>query len=153
MKRTTIVAAALLVGAWSLGAKPSKGQGAAAFRMHGAAEVQFKAVEGMQGIETARLWGDMGRNADWGSLFKFKAGTDTGWHRHSAHIHLVMVSGTLSLQPEGGDAAELTAGAFADEAAGVAHRTVCKEGADCVFLIHTNKKFDFVKAPEPGAKK
>ena len=153
MKRATVVAAALLAGAWSLGAKPAKEKGAAAFRMHPADQAEFKAVEGIEGVETARLWGDMAKDADWGTLFRFKAGTDTGWHLHSGHLHLVMVSGTLSLHPQGGEAAELSTGSFVDEAAKVVHRTVCKEGADCVFLIHGNKKFDFVKAPEPGAKK
>jgi hypothetical protein len=149
MTRTTTVLSAALLAALALGAKTDGG--ARKYKLLTADQVQFKPVEGMQGIQTAQLWGDMGKNGDWGGIFKFAAGKDVGWHTHSSRIHLVMISGTLSIQPEGGEPTELSAGAYADDPGKVKHRTICKEGADCVFFIHMSKKFDFLEAKEPSA--
>jgi hypothetical protein len=157
MKRTTMVLAAALLAFLSVGAKQAggaKSDAAAArkYRITTADQVQLKDVEGMQGVQAAQLWGDMNKDGDWGGIIKFKAGTDMGWHTHTSRIHLVMISGTLSIQPEGGAATELRAGAYADDPGKVKHRTMCTEGEDCVFVLHMTKKFDFLKAKEPAAK-
>lgn len=131
------------------GAAASKGK---IFDFVTAEQVQFEDAPNMEGIQLAQLWGDRTKNVDSGTLIKFKAGTDTGWHYHSNAIHLVSISGALTIEPEGGQPTELRATAYADEAAKVKHRTTCPGPEDCVFVIHMVKKFDFVKA-EAGAKK
>jgi quercetin dioxygenase-like cupin family protein len=144
------------------GASATKGKGAAksaaaagkgkTFHFVSADQVQFEDVPNMEGIQLAQLWGDRSKDGDSGTLIKFKAGTDTGWHYHSNAIHLVSISGALTIEPEGGQPTELRANAFADEAAKVRHRTTCPGPDDCVFVIHMEKKFDFVKA-DAGASK
>jgi hypothetical protein len=170
MRRATMVAAGVLLATLGMGsstqggtakpgaaeaAKPAgdKAGGSAkrTYKLTPADQVQFKDVEGMKGIQAAQLWGNMSKDGDWGAILKFAAGTDVGWHTHTSHIHLVMISGTLNIQPEGGEATDLKAGAYADDPGKVKHRTMCKEGEDCVFFLHMAKKFDFIKAKEPGA--
>lgn len=150
MKRTKMALAGALLASLAIGAKSDAGA-AKKYRMTPAEQVQFKDVAGMQGVQAKQLWGDMNKDGDWGGFIKFDAGTDMGWHTHTSRIHLVMISGTLSIQPEGGEPTELRAGAYADDPGKVKHRTVCKEGADCVFFLHMTKKFDFLKAKEPAA--
>jgi anti-sigma factor ChrR (cupin superfamily) len=149
MRRPTLWISAVLLAALAIGAKAGAGTGRKV-RMVTADRVQFKDAEGMPGLQIAPLWGDMSKNGDWGSLIKFKAGTDVGWHTHTGGTQLVVVSGTLIVEPEGGAPGELTSGAYAEEPATVKHRTVCKEGEDCVFLLHMTKRFDFLKAKEPA---
>lgn len=157
MRRATMAIAASVLSLLAIAAKPqgagakSEARAARSYQLVTADAVQFKDVEGMQGVQTAQLWGDLSKDGDWGALLKFKAGTDVGWHTHTSRIHLVMVSGTLSIHPEGGSPTELRAGSYADDPGKVKHRTVCKEGEDCIFLLHMTKKFDFLAAKEPGA--
>jgi quercetin dioxygenase-like cupin family protein len=144
------------------GVSATKGKGAAksaaaagkgkTFHFVTADQVHFEDAPNMVGIQLAQLWGDRAKDGDSGTLIKFKAGTDTGWHYHSNAIHLVSISGALTIEPEGGQPTELRANAFADEAAKVKHRTTCPGPEDCVFVIHMSKKFDFVKA-DAGASK
>ena len=158
MSRTTMVLGAALVAAVAIaarsdaasGAKAPAGAGAKAYGVIDAGALQFKEA-GVEGVQTAQLWGDMSKDGDWGAVFRFKAGTDVGWHTHSGRVHLVMISGTMNITPEGGAPTDLAAGAFADDPGKVKHRSMCKEGADCLFLIHMTKKFDFLKADEPTA--
>jgi hypothetical protein len=155
MKRVMcIVGAAVLLLAGPAAAAQSKGgsKGGGTFKFKVAEDVQFKDAEGLPGIQVAPLWGDMGKNGDWGALIRFKAGTDSGWHHHSAALHLVMLSGTLTIEPEGGKPTELRTNAYVDEPAKVKHRTMCAT-EDCVFVLHGSKKFDFVPVKDAMAGK
>jgi quercetin dioxygenase-like cupin family protein len=147
MRKTLVVVALALAAGGVLAKQQGK------YRITTADQVQFKDAEGLAGVQLAPLWGDMGKGGDSGTLVKFEAGTDMGWHTHTNRIHLVMLSGTLEITPEGGEPTELTTGAYADDPGKVRHRTVCKEGEDCVFVLHLSKKFDFLKAQAPAAKK
>jgi quercetin dioxygenase-like cupin family protein len=136
----SLAGAALALLATGAAAKPQAGK----YLIRTADQVEFKDAKGFEGVQTAQLWGDLSKDGDWGALFKFKAGTDAGWHRHTSRIHLVMISGTLSIEPEGGQPTELRAGSYALDPGKLRHRTMCVQGEDCVFVLHMTKKFDFL---------
>jgi quercetin dioxygenase-like cupin family protein len=126
---------------------PAKKAAAPAYKSWGASEMKFADMEGAKGVSAAALWGDS-KKGEYGSIIKFAAGTDMGWHTHTNRVRLVMVSGTLVIEVKGQPAKELGPGAFAEESGKVVHHTSCKAGADCVFFVHQHGKFDVVPVEE-----
>jgi quercetin dioxygenase-like cupin family protein len=98
-------------------------------------------MEGLPGAQQATLWGDIAKG-EHGALYKWPAGTTAPLHWHTNGEHGVVVSGTLTLAPEGGSAKELPAESYVSMAGGTKHATTCTAAADCVFFIHREGKFD-----------
>ena len=97
------------------------------------------------------LWGDPARGGGYGMLIRFRAGFDRGWHLHTHPVHAVMISGTLTVEPESGAPQDLTAGSGVNEVAGARYRLACKGGSDCVFLLTGEDRFDTIDAGPPAA--
>lgn len=114
-----------------------------AFKISPAADIKFNDVEGMKGAQVAPLWGDMKKGA-YGALFKWVGGFDAGWHTHSHPVRVVAVSGTFTLETEAQNLKELAPGSYVLDPGKLKHRSGCKAGADCVFLVEQDFAFDFI---------
>lgn len=111
---------------------------------------QVKFVEVMPGVQKSDLWGDCDKGAH-GTLTKFKAGLMNPLHSHTSDIRLIVVSGTMVFQSEGGPEVRLGPGSYLLQKSGLKHISGCAEGADCLFFEEQSDKFDFipVEAPKP----
>lgn len=124
-------------------AKPA----APVYKTWAASDLKWADTEGAKGVSGTVLWGDPTKG-EYGSINKFVAGTDMGWHTHTNRLRLVVLSGTLVIEVKGQPAKELGAGSYADDPGRVLHRTSCKVGADCLFFVHQHGKFDLLPAEE-----
>ncbi len=145
MKRLLTVCGviALTMGAGALG----RAAAASGFRFWDASALQFKDTP-KKGIQRAVLWGDPGKGK-YGLMVRYSAGTEHGWHTHSNPFHLVVISGTLVIEPEGSAPQELGPGSGASEVANAKHNTKCEKGADCVFFLTGLERFDVKPAMKP----
>ena len=114
-----------------------------AFKIWPAADIKFTDAEGMKGAQIAPLWGDMKKGA-YGAYFKWVGGFDAGWHTHSSPVYVSTVSGIFTLEIEGQPAKEMGPGSYTFDPGKTKHRSGCKAGADCIFLVHQNAAFDFL---------
>ena len=97
------------------------------------------------GVKLAVLWGDPGKGAH-GAMHKFPGGFAAPLHFHSAGHHVVVVSGTLLLTPEGEAEKSLPAGSYFSFTGKKKHVTKCAPGADCVLFIDCGGPWDVVMA-------
>lgn len=103
-----------------------------------------KWVDGpMKGLSVATLWGDTGKGP-YGTLKKVPAGTDFGWHTHSAEQKIVAISGTFDFQVEGQEMKQLATGSYVYVPANVKHNSKCREGSDCMWLEESTGKMDYL---------
>ena len=108
-----------------------------------AGDVKWVENPAMKGAWVAPLWGDPSKGA-YGALKKVAAGTEFGWHTHTADQKVVSVSGTFDFQLEGGETKELVPGSYVFLPGGTKHKTACKAGADCVYFEEQPGKSDLV---------
>lgn len=115
-------------------------------------EVKWTPMPGLAGAMQSPLWGtpDQGEH---GVLYKWPAGTTVADHHHSNGDRGVVVTGTMTLAVEGAKPKELPPGSYFSLGGGVKHATACKKGADCVFFIQREGKFDVVMAAATDKKK
>ncbi|MFZ9521763.1 MAG: cupin domain-containing protein [Silvanigrellaceae bacterium] len=111
-------------------------------------EVAWKDVQGTP-LKTADLWGDQTKGAH-GRYLKLPGGFEAGMHSHAAPYHGVLISGTW-LHWEEGTPVELAPGSYVMQPGKIDHNDKCKEGADCVVLLISDKKADYI--PAKSAKK
>lgn len=113
---------------------------------------ELKWVESTQakGVQQAVVWGDAAKGAH-GSFAKFASGAETPLHTHAATGRSVVISGTIISAPEGQKPKELAPGSYFSLPGGMAHRTSCKAGAECVIFSHWLGAFDLT--PVEGGKK
>jgi quercetin dioxygenase-like cupin family protein len=139
-----VVALALGAGALARAAAPAR------FQFWDPADLKFK--ETAKGLERATAWGNPDQG-EFGLVIRYQAGTEgRGWHSHSHPIHLTVISGTVVFEGEGTAPRELGPGAGVTEPAKAKHRTRCKEGPDCLFLISGSKGYDVIPAEKTAAK-
>ena len=95
---------------------------------------------GPPGVMVASLWGDMAKGA-YGALVKFPAGVKHPLHTHYSDIKTVIVSGTFTYAPEGGEEKSYGAGSYLFIPGGSKH--ISGTGADgCTFFMEQSGKFD-----------
>ena len=124
-------------------AKKAAKPAAPAYKVVPAADMKWADNEAAKGVSSTVLWGDPTKG-EYGSINKFVAGTDMGFHTNTNRVRLVVLSGTLVIEVKGQAARELGPGSFADDPGKIVHRTSCKVGADCVFFVHQHGKFDIL---------
>jgi len=110
-----------------------------------ASQMRWEPMPGIDGATQAPLWGHPS-NGEYGALYRWPAGTTVPLHSHTHGDHGVIVSGTLVLATEGKPAVELGPGSYFSFGSGVRHTTACKAGADCLFVVHREGKFDVTMA-------
>jgi quercetin dioxygenase-like cupin family protein len=80
------------------------------------------------------------------AFHKFKAGFNAGLHTHSSDIAFAVLSGTVTLAPEGGETKKLPPGSYAFQPHGVRHVTGCDPASDCLIFTVASGKFDLIPA-------
>jgi len=101
----------------------------------------------------ATVKGDAAKGAH-ASFIKLPAGFSAPLHHHTADHHVAVVSGTVTLTPEGGAAKSLGPGSWFQFTGRKRHVTTCETGADCVLYVVSNGAWDLVPAEAPkGAPK
>jgi len=109
-----------------------------------AADVKFAETEGVNGSQSATLWGDMKKGA-YGAFVKWPAGFETPWHIHSHPIRAVVVQGTFTAEVKGQAVRELGPGSYLYDPGHSSHKSGCKAGGgECVFLITQSAAFDII---------
>ena len=108
-------------------------------------------ADGPPGVKMAVLWGDPKKGAH-GAMHKLPAGFSAPLHHHTAGHHVVVVSGTIELTPEGEAVKKLGAGSYFSFTGKKKHTTTCAAGAECVLFVDCGGAWDVVMA-DGGAKK
>jgi quercetin dioxygenase-like cupin family protein len=96
------------------------------------------------GTKVANLWGDSKKGGPFGMLVKFDAGLMHPLHHHTHPLKLVMIAGTLIHKAENGTENKLGPGSYLLQGGGNKHISGCVAGAECLFLLTSNAKFDFI---------
>lgn len=99
-------------------------------------------------VKMATVKGDSQKGAH-AAFIKLPAGFSAPLHSHSADHHVVVVTGTLTLTPEGGTAKQLGPGAWFEFTGKRKHTTACGAGADCVLFSVAAAAWDLVPADAP----
>lgn len=105
--------------------------------------------KGAPGVKIADLWGNH-ENGAFGALLKLPAGFAAPLHTHTSDMRVVIVSGIYIQAPEGRPEFRLGPGSYFFQPGGdYRHTTSCDKGADCVFFVESQGKFD-LKTVETG---
>lgn len=96
----------------------------------------------------ATVKGDSAKGAH-ASFVKLPGGFSAPLHFHSADHHVVVVSGTMSMAPEGAAAKKLAAGSWFEFTGKMKHVTTCEAGPDCVLFVVGEAAWDLVPAEAP----
>ena len=116
-----------------------------------AADMKWKDV--IPGVTQSVLWGDPDTGA-YGAITRFKAGVQHKLHTHENDIKIIVISGTLTYQPDGGEMKKLGPGSYLVQPAGKKHMSGAGPEADCVFVQQSSGKFTLTFVEEkPAAKK
>ena len=105
-----------------------------------------------KGTHIAKLWGDYTKGGPYGVLVKFDAGVMHPIHHHTQTLKTVIVSGTFVFKPEGGTETKLGPGSFLKQQGNKKHESGCAAGAECVFFMTSNDKFDYLDDSGAAAK-
>ena len=120
--------------------------------MVAASELKWVDQAGTPGVQVAVVEGDATKGAHH-AFHKFPGGFSAPLHHHSSDHYGSVVSGSVTITPEGMPGKTLGAGSFFEFHGGMKHTTTCEAGADCVLLIDCRGKWDVVMAEaKKGAK-
>jgi anti-sigma factor ChrR (cupin superfamily) len=116
-------------------------------------DLKWVPMPGLEGAQQVPLWGDP-TTGPHGIFYKWPAGTKVPLHTHTHADRGIVISGTLTLAPDGAAAKKLPAGSYFAMAGGTKHATACEPGAACVFFIEREGPFDVTMvegAPIPAS--
>ena len=94
-------------------------------------------------VKMATLWGDPAKGPH-GAFHKFPAGFEAPLHHHTANHHVVVVSGTMTLTPEGEAGKKLGPGSYFSFTGMKKHTTKCEAGSECLLFIDCAGPWDVV---------
>jgi quercetin dioxygenase-like cupin family protein len=94
-------------------------------------------------VKMAVLWGDPAKGAH-GALHKFPAGFAATLHHHTANHHVVVVSGNVTITPDGEAGKKLGPGSYFSFTGKKKHTTACDAGAECVLFVDAAGPWDIV---------
>ncbi len=144
MKRITILMLLMLVGLFVAGGSNAIAQKKKMKKeatLWTAGDIKWEQMkDGPPGTMTATLWGDGSKGA-YGAFVKFPGNTKHPLHTHSSDIKTVIVSGTFTYAPEGGEEKQYGPGSYLLIPANVKHTS--GSGPDGVtFFMEQPGKFD-----------
>jgi quercetin dioxygenase-like cupin family protein len=84
------------------------------------------------------------KGGPYGVLVKFDAGLMHPIHHHSQTLKTVIISGTFVFTPDGGTETKLGPGSYLKQQGNKKHISGCAPGAECVFFMTSNDKFDYL---------
>jgi len=108
-----------------------------------AAEVRWGDLPGVPGARQALLWGDPERS-DHGTLDRWPAGASIPARVAPHDIHIVVFTGTLTIEIDGEEAGQFGPGSFVRIPEGARYAPGCEAAGECNFVKH-------VPGPETAA--
>jgi quercetin dioxygenase-like cupin family protein len=94
------------------------------------------------GVQMFVVWGNPNRGASM-ILLKFPAGTDVGWHWHTAAYQGVVIQGKHTHTFKGAAPQTGGPGSVWSQPARQVHDDKCEEGGDCIVVAYFHGKLDF----------
>jgi quercetin dioxygenase-like cupin family protein len=94
------------------------------------------------GVQMFVVWGNPNKGAS-EILLKFPAGTDVGWHWHTAAYQGVVIQGKFTHTFKGAAPQTGGPGSVWSQPARQVHDDKCEEGADCIVAALFHGKLDF----------
>jgi quercetin dioxygenase-like cupin family protein len=101
-------------------------------------------------VKMSVVWGDPAAGA-FGAFLKFPAGFEAPLHHHTADHHVIVVSGTAILTPEGEAPKRLGPGSTFSFTGAKKHTTACDAASECVLFVDDSGKWDLVMADVKAA--
>ena len=95
------------------------------------------------GLEMFVVWGNPNRGASM-ILLKFPAGTDVGWHWHTAAYQGVVIQGKHTHTFKGAAPQTGGPGSVWSQPARQVHDDKCEDGAECIIVAYFHGKRDFM---------
>jgi len=94
------------------------------------------------GVQMFVVWGNPKEGAS-GVLIKFPAGTDAGWHWHTAAYYGVVIQGKATHTVQGAAPQTGGPGSVWSQPGGQVHDDKCEEDGDCIEFAYFDGKLDF----------
>jgi quercetin dioxygenase-like cupin family protein len=95
------------------------------------------------GVQMFVVWGNP-KEGPSGILLKFPAGTDAGWHWHTAAYQGIVIQGKATHTVKGAAPQTGGPGSVWSQPAGQVHDDKCEEGGDCIEFAYFDGKLDFI---------
>jgi quercetin dioxygenase-like cupin family protein len=101
----------------------------------------------LQGVRSVTLWGDPAADEEHAMLRVFPAGYAPARHTHPSTERVIVVSGYLVVEHEGGEPTVLGPGSYSEIPAGMPHAVRCATEQECKFVLGAPGRFaiDFVR--------
>ena len=153
--KTFVLTALAALAAGSLMAAPAAAPAAAKKHAAARATATLVSVDELKWVDVpntpakmATVKGDSAKGAH-ASFIKLPGGFSAPLHHHTADHHVAVVSGTVTMTPEGGAEKKLPAGSWFQYTGKKKHVTTCEAGADCVLFVVSGGAWDLVPAEAP----
>ncbi len=101
-------------------------------------------------VKMSVVWGDPA-TGPFGAFLKFPAGFAAPLHHHTADHHVIVVSGTAVMTPEGEAAKRLGPGSTFSFTGAKKHTTACDAASECVLFVDDSGKWDLIMADAKAA--
>lgn len=95
------------------------------------------------GVQMFVVWGNP-KEGPSGILLKFPAGTDAGWHYHTAAYQGIVIQGQATHTVKGEAPQTGGPGSVWSQPSGQVHDDKCEEGSDCIEFAYFDGKLDFI---------
>lgn len=91
----------------------------------------------LPGVKSFVLWGDPNSGGEHALLRKFPAGFAPRPHAHPSTESVVVISGQIIVQHEGGEQKVLGPGSYSEIPANMVHSVRCASTEDCLFVLRS----------------
>jgi quercetin dioxygenase-like cupin family protein len=106
---------------------------------------EWKPMGAAPSVSTIAIHGDMTKGAH--SMFaKFEPGADHGWHKHTADVTLVVISGAYLFKGEDGKEIRVGPGEYLFVPGGMKHWSGGDKKEGAIFFQESPAPFDLIKA-------
>lgn len=110
-------------------------------------EIAWNKDPTLEGVRSVNLWGNPEAGEEHAMLRVFPAGFAPAKHSHPSTESVVVVSGYIVVEHEGGDETVLGPGSYSEIPAGMPHAVRCATDQECKFVLRAPGMFtiDFVE--------
>jgi quercetin dioxygenase-like cupin family protein len=109
--------------------------GAQMARVIPAEDMEWAADPRLPGVKSFLLWGDPDSGEDHAMLRIFPAGFAPARHGHPSTERVVVISGRIIVEYDGGDETILGPGSYSEIPANTRHAVRCASDEDCKFVL------------------
>ncbi len=106
-----------------------------------AKEIDWVEDPRLPGVKSSALWGDSNLAGEHALLRRFPAGYAPPRHSHSSTESVVMISGHIIVEHEGGRERILGPGSYSEIPPNMVHAVRCTSDEDCIFVLRSPGSF------------